>query len=200
MRKALLTTAITAAAASVITLPALPANAQTVGSSCGTTVFTSCSDTEHYRQMTQWLGGNPAPAGCPSYIGDWGLATGTGNGTEHVNFNTAGNSWFTDTWTGDLTITFYPASSVNIVTDNDGNVTSAQIIGPSEQVLTGHMTQWDGGSFNKQASSVTFTDSFNGTDASGNPITVHASSHENWIPGSDPFGPPSNSHNQMTCG
>lgn len=199
MRKALFTTAITAAVASVVIVPALPANAQTVGNGCGTTVFTSCTDTEHYTDLNQWLGGNPAPANCPSYFGDWAFASGTGNGSEHTNFNKAGDAWFTDTWTGDGTVTFYPASSVNIVTDDQGNVISSQITGPSEQVLTGHMTQWDGGSFNKQNGEFTFTFSFEGTDASGTPINVHASSHGTWIPGSDPAGPPSSGHSAMSC-
>lgn len=199
MRKALLTTAITAAAASVVALPALPANAQTVGSSCGNTVFVSCSDTEHYSQFNQWLGGSPAPASCPPYFSDWALASGVGNGIEHVNFNKAGDWWGTGTWTGNVIVTFYPANSVNIVTDDNGNVISSQITGPSEQVLTGHLTQWDGGATNNQSSRFAFTSNFEGIDSAGNPVKVHAAAQGVWTPGTDQNGPPSTSHNTMTC-
>lgn len=199
MRRTFLSTALMVSAASAVVLPALPADAQTIGSSCGSTVFTSCSATEHYSDMNQWLGGNPDLASCPPYFGDWALASGIGNGIEHVNFNKDGDWWATGTWTGNVTITFYPASSVNIVTDGDGNVVSSQITGPAEQILTGHLTQWDGGGANKQSNHFTFTLSFEGTDQAGAPIKVHATDHANWTPGSDPYGPPSNSHDMMTC-
>lgn len=115
MRKALISTAATAAVASVFALPAVPANANSVDSGYGTSVFTSCSETDHYRQYSQWLGGSPTPAACPSYFSEWALASGTGNGIDHTNFNKDGDAWFTNTWNGNATVTFYPSSSVTIV-------------------------------------------------------------------------------------
>lgn len=199
MRKALISTVATAAVASVFALPAVPANATSLDSGCGTTVFTSCSETDHFSQLNQWLGGSPAPADCPSYIGEWALASGTGNGVVHNNFNKDGDAWFTTTWSGDATITFYPSSSVTIVTDDEGNVTSADVHGPADHVLSGHIAEWGGGSFNNSSDVFGFTFNFAGTDESGNPINVHGASHANWTPGSDPNGLPSNSHTSMSC-
>jgi len=162
-------------------------------------VFTSCSETDHHSQYSQWLGGSPTPAACPSYFSEWALASGTGNGIDHTNFNKNGDAWFTNTWNGNATVTFYPSSSVTIVTDSDGNMISADIHGPADQVLSGHLTQWGGGSSNNQSNVFSFTLNFDGVDQSGNPIKVHAAGHSNWTPGSDPNDPPSNSHNTMTC-
>ncbi len=200
MRKAPVSAAVVAVSALTVALSALPATAQSVPSGCGTTIFTSCSETDHYSQIYQWLGDDAAPSTCPAYFSEWALATGSTNAVQHVTFNKDGDGRFTSTWTGDDTIAFYPAGSVTIVTDQDGNVISADIHGPADQVLTGHLTEWDGGSFNNQSSVVGFTFGFEGSDQAGNPIKVHGASHGNWIPGSDPAGPPSNGHTSMTCG
>lgn len=200
MRKAPVSAAVVAVSALTVALSALPATAQSVPSGCGTTIFTSCSETDHYSQIYQWLGDDAAPSTCPAYFSEWALATGPTNAVQHVTFNKDGDGRFTSTWTGDDTIAFYPAGSVTIVTDQDGNVISADIHGPADQVLTGHLTEWDGGSFNNQSSVVGFTFGFEGSDQAGNPIKVHGASHGNWIPGSDPAGPPSNGHTSMTCG
>lgn len=199
MRKALMSAAVVAVSAVAAAVPALPASAQSVPSGCGTTIFTSCSETDHYSQIYQWLGDDAAPSTCPAYLSEWALASGPTNAVQHVNFNKDGDGWFTSTWTGDDTISFYPASSVTIVADQDGNVISSDIHGPADEVLTGHLTEWDGGSFNNQSSVVGFTLSFVGTDQAGSPIKVHGASHANWTPGSDPAGPPSNDHTSMTC-
>ncbi|MGN6161186.1 MAG: hypothetical protein ACTHOG_05715, partial [Marmoricola sp.] len=110
-----------------------------------------------------------------------------------------GDATFSSNWSGDATLTFYPASSVSIVADRDGNVTSATITGPPEAVLTGHSTNSFGNSFNNRNSELSYTFSFEGTDQNGNPIKVHGGQHSTWIPGSDPFGPPSVNHARMVC-
>lgn len=199
MNKAIRCLAIAATVAAGALAPLVPASGQTVGNGCGTTVWSSCSDTEHFSTTSQWLGGGLVGPSCPSYFNDWALESGTGNGVYHVNINKDGDEWVSNTWSGGATITFYPASSVDIVTDQDGNVTSATITGPPEQVLTGHSTNWFGASFNNQNSELTYTFSFEGADHTGNPIKVHGNQHATWIPGADPFGPPSASHANMVC-
>ncbi|HWC24517.1 MAG TPA: hypothetical protein VG502_19660 [Flexivirga sp.] len=194
---------IGATVAGAVGLPATPAFAQTVGDDCGVTVSTSCSSTTHFSDMEQWLGqGTPGDSSsCPAYFdNDWAFESGTGNGVFHININKDGDTWVSNTWTGAATITLYPPSSVQIVADSDDNVISSQIIGPPDQVLTGHNTQWFGASFNNKDSVTDFTFSFRGTDQSGNPITVHNEQHQQWLPGSDPDGPPSASHVRFTCG
>lgn len=199
MRKTQVSVAVMAIAALTVGLSAVPASAQSVQSGCGTTTSTSCSETDHYRQIDQWLGDEAAPSTCPAYLSEWALATGPTNAVQHVTFNKDGDGRFSSTWTGDDIITFYPDSSVTIVADEDGNVISSDIHGPADEVLTGHLTEWDGGSFDNQGSVVGFTFSFEGSDQLGNPINVHGASHGNWVPGSDPAGPPSNGHTSMTC-
>jgi hypothetical protein len=199
MKKALRRFAVVSTVAAATLLPLTGASAQTVGNGCGSTITTSCSDTEHYSTRSEWLGGGLVGATCPAYFNDWGLESGTGNGVSHVNINKDGDEWVSDTWSGSATITFYPSSSVDIVADQDGNVTSATITGPPEAVLTGHSTNWFGASFNNQNSALTFTFAFEGTDQGGTPIKVHGDEHATWVPGADPFGPPSISHAHMVC-
>lgn len=194
---------IGATVAGAIGLPAVPAFAQTVGDGCGQTVTTSCSLTSHYSDMAQWLGqGTPGQStSCPAYVDhDWAFESGTGNGVFHLNIDKDGDEWLTTTWTGAASITFYPPSSVSIVTDNDDNVISSQITGPPDQVLTGSNTQWFGVSFNNQDSVMNSTFSFRGTDQSGSPITIKNEQHQQWLPGADPDGPPSAAHLRFTCG
>jgi hypothetical protein len=194
---------IGATVAGAVGLPAVSASAQTVGDDCGVTVTSSCSSTTHFSDMAEWLGqGTPAPTtSCPAYFdNDWAFESGTGNGVFHINIDKAGDEWVSNTWTGSATVTFYPPSSVSIITDSDGNVVWSQITGPPDQVITGRNTQWFGASFNNRDSVMDFTFSFQGTDQSGNPITVHNEQHQQWLPGADPYGPPSASHVRFTCG
>jgi hypothetical protein len=95
---------------------------------------------------------------------------GTGNGIEHITVNKAQDGWCTSTFTGTATITLYPPSSVTV--DNDGNVT---IVGPpdaNETPYTGKITQWFGGSFNKQNAVDHSTFHFDGTNETGQSFRV----------------------------
>lgn len=194
---------IGATIAGAASLPAVSAFAQTVGDGCGSTITSSCSSTTHFSGMEQWLGqGTPGDSSsCPAYFdNDWAYESGTGNGVFHINVNKDGDESLSTTWTGAATITFYPPTSVSIVTDSDDNVISSQITGPPDHVLTGHNAQWFGASFNNQDSLMNFTFSFQGTDESGNPFTVHNEQHQQWLPGADPYGPPSAAHLRFSCG
>jgi hypothetical protein len=161
--------------------------------SCGSTVTTSCSETATFTDTDQWLTPpSPTPDSCPPYLAtDLGHMVGTGRGVEHVNINKAGDFWATTTFTGDVSISFYDSSNVDVVYDDQGDVVSATPTGEPDNMATGHMTQWFGVSDNKQSDVFTVTFSFHGVDENGAPVSVQGMTHANWTPGSEPFaGPP----------
>lgn len=169
--------------------------------SCGTTITTQCSETEHFSDLDEWDTPLGATDGCPAYLGtDYAHIVGSGNGIEHDNINKAGDFWATNTFTGSVTITFYDPSKVDVIYDEQGNIVSATPTGPADDVVTGHMTQWFGVSDNKQSLVFDLTFSFVGADESGNPVTLHGEQHQSWTPGSIPFvDPPSNAHMKISC-
>jgi hypothetical protein len=125
------------AAASLPLLLAQGASAAPVPPSdftCGVTVFTACNQTAHFTDLTQQAPPAPNATGCPAYVlNDFANITGTGQGIEHSIINKSGDGWFTTTANGFVTVTF-----INPVT------------GGTDAVLTGHLTEWFGGSFNNK--------------------------------------------------
>jgi hypothetical protein len=168
---------------------------------CGNTITVSCSETAHFDTVDQWLTPLGAGDNCPSYVvNDFAYMVGTGNGIEHDNINKAGDFWATTTFTGQVSITFYPPQNVVATVDDQGDVTSATVTGPADAVLTGHFTQWFGVSDNKQNGTFGETFSFDATDQAGNPISLHGSQHANWTPGTEPFsGPPHHAKSTASC-
>jgi hypothetical protein len=122
---------------------------------CGVTVFTPCNQTAHFSDMN--IVGTPfsnAPS-CPAFVTtDFASIIGTGNGIEHSIINNAGDGWFTSTFTGTVTITAYL----------DPGLTQPDLSVPQ---LTGHLTDWFGGSFNKNNAVFHSTFHFNGASADG---------------------------------
>jgi hypothetical protein len=161
--------------------------------------------TMHFSSITDSWGTPTQPppitnsTNCPSYIvNDYTLLNATGNGVTHQNFNNNG-FWFTQTFTGTGTVVFYPASSLDVVTDSMGNITSVTITGPSDGTVSGRLTNWDGFEGNKQNQTFAGTINFQGTDASGNPISFHNNFQAVWTPGTNPSGFPSSYHNNANC-
>ena len=191
---------LTAGAALAVPLALMqPAGAATAPDlACGNTQPGPCTETAHFSDINDT--GTPLPpgAGCPaSLVTDYVTIVGTGNGIEHITVNKAQDGWFTSTFTGTATITLYPPSSVTV--DNDGNVT---IVGPpdaNETPYTGKITQWFGGSFNKQNAVDHSTFHFDGTNETGQSFRVQDVSHEAWTPGTDPNGPPNKTFDKFRC-
>ena len=134
---------------------------------CGVTDFTPCNQTAHFSDINQT--GSPfanAPS-CPAFITtDYVTLIGSGNGVEHSIINNAGDGWFTSTFTGTVTITPYL----------DAGLTTPD---PNVLPFTGHLTQWFGGSFNKNNFVFHFTFHFDGTAADGTTLRVLDVSHTN---------------------
>jgi hypothetical protein len=155
---------------------------------CGMTVFTPCNQTAHFSQLTDFLTPPPASGAtnCPSFVlTDFATVVGTGNGIEHSIINNAGDGWFTSTFTGTVTITPFLDPGL---TQPDPNVLP----------FTGQLTEWFGGSFNRNNSVFHSTFHFSGTDANGNTLRVLDVSHANTT-GAAPFGTP-NSFDILSCG
>lgn len=154
---------------------------------CGVTVFTPCNETAHFSSMDQELTPAPAAAGsnCPSFVqADYATLTATGNGIEHSIVNKAGDGWFTSTFTGSATITPYL----------DPDLTMPDPVG----AFTGHLTEWFGGSFNRNNMVVHSTFHFSGTNASGMTLRILDVSHTN-TNAANPLGPP-HSFEIFRCG
>jgi hypothetical protein len=146
---------------------------------CGVTVFTQCNQSAHFSTMSGELT-PPAPtraSNCPAFVlTDFGALQATGNGVEHSIVNKAGDGWFTTTFTGTATIS--PFLDPGLTTPD-----------PNVLPFTGHLTEWFGGSFNRNNFVNHSTFHFHGTDANGDSLTVPDISHFN-INAANPFGPP----------
>jgi hypothetical protein len=159
------------------------------------------SQTFHFNSISGQLGTPAAPitnvSNCPApVINDFTSIDATGNGISHQTINGKGDGWFTSTFTGTATVTFYPDGTV----DDQGNVTS--VGGTPDMQVTGHLTNWFGGSFNAQNSVVHGTINFQGTEVfpnPGAPIRFHDTTHVAWLPGVDQNGPPSFFFNVANC-
>jgi hypothetical protein len=163
------------------------AGASPVGPSdftCGLTVFTPCNQTAHFSTPSGTSGpevGTPSPqaTGCPSFIlTDAPVIQGTGNGIEHSVVNNNGDGWFTSTFSGTVTIVLWTV-------DGEGNLVAPD---PSAPSLTGHMTQWFGGSFNNKNFVNHDVINFSGTGSDGSILSVHILDHMN-VPASAAAAP-----------
>jgi hypothetical protein len=125
---------------------------------------------------------------CPAFVTtDFALIVGTGNGIEHSIINNAGDGWFTSTWTGNVTVTAFI-----------GDPTAGGVPDPNVPTLTGQLTEWFGGSFNKN--NVVFHSTFhlNAASADGQTtLRVLDVTHANSTP-TNPFVP--HSFEITTCG
>lgn len=165
---------------------------------CGSTQSGPCSQTAHFTNDNEFGSPLPPAAGCPSFIAnDFVHIVGTGNGIEHINVNKAQDAWFTFTFSGNVTLTAYPPSSLAF--DDQGNVTG--ITGPpdaSVPAFNGKLTEWFGGSFNNKNATNTGTMNVSASGG-GQTVTIHAVFHANWAVGSDLSGPPTRQFDHVTC-
>lgn len=158
------------------------------------------TQTSHFNTIVDQLGTPTGPttnaSDCPApVLSDYTEINATGNGVANENENKNGD-WSTSTFTGTATIDFYPASEVML--DSNGN--PIMVMGPPEMTVTGHLTQWFGGSDNKQNVVFHGTVNFHGTVVgTGAPISFHNVVHGAWLPGVDPNGPPSYFFNVANC-
>ena len=157
------------------------------------------SQTFHFNSLVDQLGSPPGQttngsSDCPSAVlNDFVDINATGNGVTHQTVNGNG-AWFTSTFTGEATITFWSQGTV----DQNGNVTS--VGGTEDLEVTGHLTNWDGFSGNRQNAVAHGTIDFHGTVVgTGAPISFHNNNHFAWLPGADQNGPPSFAINDVHC-
>lgn len=138
---------------------------------CGVTNFTTpCDQTAHFSDLSQVAPPAPNATGCPAYVQtDFGVITGTGNGKEHARINNNLDGWFTTSENGQVTIVFGTF-------DASGNFTP---VPSAPNPITGHLTEWFGGSFNNQNFVTHDTINFTGTDANGGAVSFHAVDHVN---------------------
>lgn len=157
------------------------------------------SQTFHFNSLVDQLG---TPTGqtsnlsnCPgAVLNDFTDINATGNGITHQTINGAGDVWFTSTFTGNATVTFWSQGTV----DQNGNVTS--VGGTEDLQVTGHLTEWFGFSGNAKNAVATGTVTFQGTVVgTGAPISFHDVTHVAWLPGVDENGPPSFAFNVAHC-
>jgi len=85
-------------------------------------------------------------------VGESGLASGTGHGVFHVNFNKAGDGWFTFTFTGTFTFVASSPGTVN---------------------YAGQVTAWDGQNFNLQNFAGTAILEISAIGSDGSTLTAH---------------------------
>ena len=155
---------------------------------CGITVFTPCNQTAHFSDMFQVGTPFAGATSCPAFVTtDFALIVGTGNGIEHSIVNNAGDGWFTSTWAGTVTLTAFI-----------GDPTVDGVPDPNVPPLTGQLTEWFGGSFNKNNFVFHSTFHLNVASADGQTtLRVLDVSHANSTPG-NPFVP--HSFEFTTCG
>lgn len=112
----------------------------------------------------------PLPAGCWMSASSVMVST-FGNTIFHTTVNPAQDFWLTTTYTGDAEVRpILFDSDGNPVRDGDGNVLGD----PNQPVqATGHLTTWFGIEDNNRNGVQHATLTFNGTDADGNPVTMH---------------------------
>jgi len=165
---------------------------------CGFTQPGPCQQTAHFTTDDEF--GSPLPPGsnCPAVVSnDFVHIVGEGNGIEHVNVNNAQDGWFTTTFTGHVTLTAYPPSSLSF--DTQGNVTG--ITGPPDAnvpVTSGMLTEWFGGSFNNKNAVNHGTINLS-VSGGGMTLNLHAVFHAQWAVGADQSGPPTTMFDHVTC-
>jgi hypothetical protein len=163
---------------------------------CGNTQPGPCSETAHFSDINEMNTPAPPGGGCPAYLStDFFTFVGTGQGVEHINVNAAQDGRFTTTFTGSVTITAY----LNGTVDNDDNVTSVSNPDPNVLPFSGKITESFGGSFSRQNFVFQASINISVSDANGDHIRVHFTSHQSSTPGSDPNGPPQTTFDKITC-
>ena len=142
----------------------------------------------HFSDMFQVGTPFASASSCPAFVTtDFALIVGTGNGIEHSIVNNAGDGWFTSTWTGTVTLTAFI-----------GDPTVDGVPDPNVPPLTGQLTEWFGGSFNKNNAVFHSTFHVNVASADGQTtLRVLDVSHANSTP-TNPFVP--HSFEITTCG
>lgn len=195
--------AVSAAAAVLcITVVAIPANAAP-----------AMTQTRHFSTTQSWgtPGGNPTnTTNCTgpmanAFINDFVYLNLTGNGVQHMTVNGAGDSWFTTTFTGTGTVTFYSPSNVNVQFDNQGNIVSATVTGPADLAASAKITEWFGFEANNKNSIGHGTIDARGTTIDGAltpaglAVAFHNNSSFRWAVGANPSGPPTSFVNDITC-
>ena len=136
---------------------------------CGVVNFTTpCNQTAHFSDLSEVAPPAPDATGCPAYVRtDFAQITGSGAGVEHSIINNNLDGWFTRTENGQVTIVFGTfGASGDFVPDPS-----------APNPVTGHLTEWFGGSFNNRNFVIHDTINFTGNDASGNPVSFHAVDH-----------------------
>ncbi len=159
-----------------------------------------CSQTAHYSDV--YILGTPLPpsASCPSFVStDFVVIAGSGNGVEHTNVNKAGDFWFTSTFTGQVSFTVYAPDQVDMTDPNNPVLIPGATPDASVPAYSGNITEWFGGSGNKQNAVFSDTINISATSASGPPLSIHDNSHTAWTPATFPFGPPHLSFDHLSC-
>jgi hypothetical protein len=197
---------LAAVCASMFAFATQPAQADTAPPlACGNTQPGPCTETAHFTNqegLQTPVGAASGKTNCPDWVlTDYPVLDFTGHGIEHNTLNKAQDFWSTSTFNGTGTVTFYPASSVaNIVTDDQGNIVSYDIVGPPDATVTGHLADWFGVSANKQSAVIHNTINFTGTDSAGTSFALHDAGHASWTPGTVPFqDAPHLAFNKATC-
>jgi hypothetical protein len=136
-----------------------------------------CTETDHFSQLAFPI--SPTP-GCGPQI--FAFLTANGNGVQHITVNSAGDSWFTTTFTGDAVI------STLVVSGSPPNLTFSA----GTPLFSGHIASWFGGEFNRSNYVLHDTTTFQGTDLSnGQSLHLHFVDHASSVPPNDlPSGPP----------
>ena len=172
------------------------------------------SQTQHYSTVQSW----GTPSGAPTnntncsgavgsaFINDFVYLDLTGNGVQHQTVNGAGDAWFTTTFTGTGTVTFYPSSSLIVVVDNQGNIVGTPtIIGPADMIASVKITEWFGFEANHSNAIGHGTIDARGTTLdgaaipAGQAIAFHDETSFHWAVGADQSGPPTTFSNKITC-
>ena len=177
------------------------------------TAAPATSQSQHFSTVQQW--GTPAGSAtnntnctgamANAFINDFVLLNLSGNGVQHVTVNGAGDSWFTTTFTGTGTVTFYAPSNVSVQFDSQGNIISATITGPADLAASVKITQWFGFEANNQNSIGHGTIDARGatidgaTVPAGLPVTFHNNTSFRWAVGANPSGPPTSFTNDIRC-
>lgn len=117
---------------------------------------------------------SPPPPGISLPVGCWltqdeGIISTDGN----VIFHQIGNKtgwWFTTTYAGQAAV--YPLVEVNGVPVVDPNTGNDEVDNSAAPLATGHLTQWFGSEDNNKSQVIHATVHFDGTDVSGNPVSL----------------------------
>jgi hypothetical protein len=117
---------------------------------------------------------SPPPPGISLPVGCWlsqdeGIISTNGNAILHDITNKTGE-WFTTTYTGQAAV--FPLIEINGVPVVDPTTGDDEVDSSGTPIATGHLTQWFGNEDNNKNQVSHATVHFDGTDASGNPVSL----------------------------